>query len=506
MSSLNQLLSQGAEILKAVERMDQRASTSDISTKKRQMEKANEKSAQNDLESFIEAVNTIADPFAILDQHYCFKYMTPGFAAFYNMTPEQVIGKNYWEAFPKLVGSEFYQNVCKVMNERVPVRFEWKAIYSEGWYEDHVHPLKDGGIVLYCRDISIRKRTELALRQSEEKFQKIFRNSPDMMIIFKANNFEIVEVNQRFVDLLGFGREELISRCLFDLDSIWGSVDKQEIMDELRGQTTMNNKELELVTKAGEKIITLISTDIINIEGDTCYLSVIKNITNEKKLEAKIALFEQLHLIGEMAAGIGHEVRNPMTTVKGFLQLFLEKPEFVNYRDRLNLMIDELDRANGIVSEFLALSRYKTSVQKKQQLNDIISAIFPLLQADAIKYDKYIDLQLGEVPELMLDEKEIRQVIHNLVRNGLEAIQPGQFVKIKTYRDGTEVILEVSDEGHGMDPEVMEKAGTPFFTTKDTGTGMGLPICLSIAERHNALIEIDSSPSGTTVYVRFKIS
>lgn len=470
-----------------------------------ELAQANDRMLQHELISFIEAVNTISDPFGILDKNCCFKYVTPGFAAFYSTTPEELIGKHYWKACPELVGSYYYENVCKVMTERIPVRFEWKAIFSEGWYEDHFHPLKEGGIVIYCRDITERKRTELALRRSEEKFEKIFRNSPDMMIIFKARDFEILEVNERFVDTLGYCRDELIGLHLFDLKLLYGNSEKQEISDICRDNRTLNNTELDLVTKAGERIVTLTSTDYINIDGETCHLAVIKNITDEKKMEAKIARFEQLHLIGEMAAGIGHEVRNPMTTVKGFLQLFREKPEFDKFADRLTLMIDELDRANDIVTEFLALSRNKTSVQKKQQLNQIILTIFPLLQADALKYDKYLSLQLGEFPDLMLDEKEIRQVIHNLVRNGLEAIVPGQYVTIKTYRDGMEAVLEVKDMGSGMEPEVLEKAGTPFFTTKNMGTGMGLPICFSIAERHQASIDLVSGSEGTIVSVRFKI-
>ena len=569
---------------------------------------------------FIDTVNSIADPFVILDEGYCFKYITPKYASFYGKTQEELTGKNYWKAFPELINSTFYQYCCKAMTEKIPVHFEFKGVFSETWFENHFHPLKDGlvaycsnitkrkhaeieleksrqetieilesigdcfisldeglqyiyvnqaaenflgssqeflmgrqilnccpnlpplvleklcqvhrektqqhfeflsqplgkwvecsvypanrGISMYFQDITERKEAEEALRQSEERFQKIFHNSPDMILIFRADDFEILEANQKLLEVLGFNREEVIGCSLVSLNIITEEFRRQEICKQLSSGGTLSNQEVELCSKTGEKIITLTSTDIINIDGESCYLSVIKNITREKKFEAHMARLNQLHLIGEMAAGIGHEVRNPMTTVRGFLQLFQEEEAFAKYNGRLKLMIDELDRANGIITEFLTLAKNKTSVQQKQQLNKIIEAIFPLLQADAMKNDKYISLELGSLPELMLDEKEIRQLIHNLVRNGLEAIGPRGCVTITTFLDGERAILNVRDEGMGITPEVLKKIGTPFFTTKDMGTGLGLPMCFSIADRHGAFIDIASSPLGTTVSVRFKV-
>lgn len=106
----------------------------------------------------------------------------------------------------------------------------------------------------------------------------------------------------------------------------------------------------------------------------------------------------------------------------------------------------------------------------------------------------------------MLDEKEIRQLILNLVRNGLEAMPPKKRLKIKTYTEGDEVVLAVQDEGSGIPDELLAKLGTPFFTTKEKGTGLGLAVCYSIANRHKATIIPETGPKGTTFYVRFKTS
>jgi len=215
---------------------------------------------------------------------------------------------------------------------------------------------------------------------------------------------------------------------------------------------------------------------------------------------------ERLNLIGQMAAGIGHEVRNPMTTVRGFLQILDTKKECSNYKEYFKLMIEELDRANSIITEFLSLAKTKPSNLEVQDLNKIIGDLFPLLQADAFSSHNNISFERLAIPEILLDHNEIHQLILNLVRNGLESMINGGQVTIKTYSDKEEVVLAIKDEGTGIDPNILNKLGTPFLTTKTQGTGLGLATCFNIAERNNAKIEIDSSSTGTTFYVKFKIA
>ncbi|WP_345788099.1 ATP-binding protein [Desulfotomaculum copahuensis] len=218
-----------------------------------------------------------------------------------------------------------------------------------------------------------------------------------------------------------------------------------------------------------------------------------------------MARLDRLNLVGEMAAALGHEVRNPITTVRGFLQLLEDKKELSSFREYFDLMIDELDRASAIITEFLSLAKNKTIELKEENLNHILTAMLPLLQSDSAKMDKSVHLELSDIPALLLDEKEIRQVILNLVRNGLEAMPPGGRLTIKTYREDTEAVLAVQDQGNGLPPGVLERIGTPFFTTKENGTGMGLAVCYSIAARHKAKIDIETGPAGTTFLVKFTL-
>lgn len=205
-----------------------------------------------------------------------------------------------------------------------------------------------------------------------------------------------------------------------------------------------------------------------------------------------------------MAASIGHEVRNPMTTVRGFLQVLADKDEFRDFIGYFDLMIKELDRANSIITEFLCLAKNKTIELRLQNLKTIVENLFPLIQADGFVTDKYISLELDDIPDIYLDEKEIKQLMLNLVRNGLESMSPGQTLTLKVYREKNDVVLAVKDEGEGIPEHLLEKLGTPFFTTKEKGTGLGLAVCYSIAERHKAKIDVKTGPGGTTFFVRFK--
>lgn len=237
------------------------------------------------------------------------------------------------------------------------------------------------------------------------------------------------------------------------------------------------------------------------------YATVITDITERKiyERERELARLDRLNLIGQIAAGMGHEVRNPMTTVRGFLQLYRNRGPFIEYRDSFDLMINELDRANSIITEFLSLSKSIPFNLKLCKIQAILGNLLPLIEADAAASGIDVVTILEKSPDLFLDEKEIRQMILNLVRNGLEASLPGKNLTIRTFQDGNEVVLSVGDKGEGIDHHILEKIGTPFFTTKDTGTGLGLAICYGIAARHNGVINVDTSPNGSTFFVRFKI-
>ena len=230
-----------------------------------------------------------------------------------------------------------------------------------------------------------------------------------------------------------------------------------------------------------------------------------REILERKRAEVEMARLDRLNLIGEMAASISHEVRNPMTTVRGFLQLLKNRQESKD-QEYFDLMIEELDRANSILSEFLSISKNKPTMFEWYNINDIVTSTLPLIQADAQTNDKLLTVELNNVPDLQLDIQEIRQLLLNLVRNGFEAMACGGQLRIRTFSENNEVILVVSDEGNGIEQCMLEKLGTPFFTTKEQGTGLGLAVCYGIVSRHNGRISVETSPKGSSFYVYFELS
>lgn len=218
---------------------------------------------------------------------------------------------------------------------------------------------------------------------------------------------------------------------------------------------------------------------------------------------AEIARLERLNNIAQIAAGIGHEVRNPLTTVKGFLQMFLYNPDFSEYADVCDMMISELDRANQIISEFLSLSKTTSASRLNHNINELIDEIYPLIKSQAILQDKKILLKLDNVDTCLIDSKEFRQILLNLVSNGLDATSEGTSVTISTYNQDEDVVLVVQDQGPGIDAQVLNHLGEPFVTTKEKGTGLGLATCFSIVKRYNGRIEVDSTGTGTCFRIYF---
>ncbi|AGA68200.1 signal transduction histidine kinase, nitrogen specific [Desulfitobacterium dichloroeliminans LMG P-21439] len=229
-----------------------------------------------------------------------------------------------------------------------------------------------------------------------------------------------------------------------------------------------------------------------------------RDITERRLQQQEMGRLERLNLIGQMAAGISHEIRNPLTTVKGFLQLRSSKVNDPEEKEYNELMISEIDRANTIITEFLSLAKSNIVHNTEQDINQIIYRIFPMIQADANNTGKEILLNLNPLPSLTLNENEIRQLLLNLVRNALEVTSTGGCIIIRTYEEGNHVILAVQDQGPGIPAEIQEKIGTPFFTTKESGTGLGIAISMGIAHRNNGDLGFETSSQGTTFKAKFK--
>jgi PAS domain S-box-containing protein len=369
------------------------------------------------------------------------------------------------------------------------------------------------GAVSIVRDITDRKAMEDELKKHrddlqllvEEQLQKIREINTEMTAIFES-------ISDPFYVLDKDGRLTYINKEAAQVNlklneahigqKIW------ELFPELIG-SELYESYYEACTNEIPKHLVFQSIDGQKLFDAHLYpyenglFAYFRDATEQKKYETELSRLERLNAVGEIAASIGHEVRNPMTTVRGYLQRFTQKAAFKEYQAQLMLMIEELDRANNIITEFLSLTKTKTNQMKLCDLNMVIRNLFPLVQADAFRRGNTIELQLEEIPEVVMDDKEIRQCILNLVGNGLDAMPKGGKVTIGTAQLGNHVVLTVRDRGLGIPSHIKEKLGTPFFTTKEHGTGLGLSVCYRIAQRHKASIKIETGPEGTLFYFIF---
>lgn len=323
-------------------------------------------------------------------------------------------------------------------------------------------------------------------------FKKIIANSPIDFVVFNNENKSIVHSDNMKTN-------ETMQKYLKNPSLLMHNDESGNVF-----YRDKNNKEYITTNDGLHYSINLFSLVLPNKEAIN--IALIKNITDYINQQKTLNLLSRFELIGQMAAGMAHEVRNPITTVSGLLQLLSRKKELKKHVGHFDIMIKELNRINSLITEFLSLAKDRVVEMEKGNIKKIIEEITPLIQADAIKQDKYIETVLDEVSDILLNENELRQLILNLVRNGLEAMSSGGKITIKSFIENGEIVLAVQDEGEGIPPEILDKIGTPFFSTKDNGSGLGLATCYSIADRHNAVIEIDTNTEGTTFFVRFKAS
>lgn len=234
----------------------------------------------------------------------------------------------------------------------------------------------------------------------------------------------------------------------------------------------------------------------------TYYFSTFKDVSDKKEVEEMMVRSEKMSIAGQLAAGVAHEIRNPLTSIKGFLQLLQAG---INRKDEYyKIMIDEIEKMEAITSEMLFISKPLTNYLQEESVTDMVSDVVTLLASQAKIKDIEIVHENTTPSFIYCDKSQIKQVLINLIKNAIEAMDHPGTITITNETKESFVEINIIDEGEGIPQEVIHKLGEPFFTTKQHGTGLGLMITKQILTKHHATMDIlQNKEKGSTFSLKF---
>lgn len=215
---------------------------------------------------------------------------------------------------------------------------------------------------------------------------------------------------------------------------------------------------------------------------------------------------ERLKTTGQLAAAVAHEIRNPLTVVKGFLQFYEQSNEVdTELKKHFHLMVDELNTAEQVISQFLSIAKpAKEKELEPVNIRQVLQSVTDLLHSYGLLHDNQIELQIVEDSYVAANTIEMKQLFINIIKNAIEASNIGDVVVVAASKIKDMVEINIIDYGQGMTEKEIESLGTPFYSLKSKGTGLGMMICYNIAENYKGKISFKSAKGkGTTVTIRF---
>ena len=280
----------------------------------------------------------------------------------------------------------------------------------------------------------------------------------------------------------------------------------RDLLRTLEVEKQIIAKEIDCSLTAGRTIpLEVIATVLEEEEGARGVVVLFRDITEIKQLKKEIAQSQRLASLGSLAAGVAHEIRNPLSSIKGFATYFKER-----YRDNpddsqtADIMVQEVDRLNRVIGQLLDYARPMTMNRRETAIQTVIQHALRMIESQAREKGVVIQTELqADVAALLIDPDRIKQVFLNLYLNAIGAMEGGGILSVALLSmTDRRIRIEVRDTGVGIDPKNLDRIFDPYFTTKSSGTGLGLAIVQKIIEAHRGEIQVASTPGlGTTVSV-----
>jgi PAS domain S-box-containing protein len=350
------------------------------------------------------------------------------------------------------------------------------------------------------------------LSASEEKYRRVFENSKDMLFICDVQGI-IKDINPSGVDLLGLAtREGAVGRNLFEwLDP--GKADRVRL--DVIKEGYVKDVELSLRRSAGENLTVLLSGTAVYGKGERPgeVEGTVKDITGRKQMELQLLQADKLASLGQLSAGIAHEINNPLGLVLGYTKLVLKEsgPE-KEFHEDLKIIEKHALNCKKIVENLLKFSRATSTTKSLVDLHDLIRDVLEVV-GNKFKLERIglETLLAPELPKVHADPDKIRQVFMNILMNGRQAIEGAGTITIATSFDGQKgsASIQFTDTGSGIPQEIIHKIFDPFYTTKPTGmgTGLGLAVSYGIVKDHDGEIRVESTPGqGSSFTVELPVT
>jgi two-component system sporulation sensor kinase A len=364
-------------------------------------------------------------------------------------------------------------------------------------------------VISEVTNISEQQREEKLIIEIEERFRIAF-NYATVGMALVAINGRFMESNYAICELLGYEETELGE---LTFQQITHPDDVSKYLENntrlLIGEVPYYELENRWLHQSGRIVWGFLSVTLVRDEsGKPLYFILqLQDITRRKEAEELLRKSDKLSAVGQLAAGVAHEVRNPLTVLKGFVQLLRSSDPKV--KEYSKLMLSEVERIETIISEFLMLSKPQDTKFKRTRLDEILYHVIALMDTKAVMNNVQIlsDIE-ASLPEIECDENQLKQVFINMMQNAIEAMPSGGELRIAAMCcDAEEVQIQISDQGCGIPEDRIRRLGEPFYSSKEKGTGLGLMVSYQIIETHNGRIQVKSSEQeGTNFTISLPLS
>lgn len=345
------------------------------------------------------------------------------------------------------------------------------------------------------------------LKKQLQWYKAFFDNATDAVFIVQPDSWSVLEVNDFASTMLNTPKTELMGSVLPQFRRIFKLLKKSNSPIVL--------SEISLDTPDNKSLMVEVSARFVDYDGQKLIHAIARDVSEQHALTDKMVQADKLVLLGQLSAGVAHEIRNPLAAVNLNLQMLKRKTEESNpLFNYVKTAMQGVERITRIVEVTLNFSRPNVPDVKPLSLNNTIRSSLELTRSSLKRKDIKVDIEFDEkLPVVPADFKQMQQVFINLITNAADAIETKGNIELKTYvekstkvNEGEFVVAEVSDTGVGMSPEDMKKIFNPFFTRKPEGTGLGLPITQRILHNHNGVIDVESKiGEGTKFYVKLPI-